>query len=193
MSGIRFKWTYYRRKRSLRRLCFYTCLSVILFTRRGVCLSAWWDSRPPQERAPPRSRHPPPWNRQPSAAATPPPHRAASLPPSRHPPEQTPPPRTACWEIRATSGRYTVLLECIFVYINIYPRCLFLRKTRMHSSRMRTARGCLPKGASTTPPILLGSTYPSPAPLHAGIHRPLWTDTHTPVKTLPFLNNCCGR
>ena len=35
------------RKRSLRSLCFYTCLSVILFTGvGGVCLSAYWDTSP---------------------------------------------------------------------------------------------------------------------------------------------------
>ena len=39
------------RKRSLRRLCFYTCLSVILFTG-GVCLSACWDTPPPTKETP---------------------------------------------------------------------------------------------------------------------------------------------
>ena len=34
------------RNRSLRRLCFYTCLSVIMFTG-GVCPSACWDAHPP--------------------------------------------------------------------------------------------------------------------------------------------------
>ena len=68
------------RKRSLRRLCFYTCLSVILFTW-GVCLSACWDSSPhPQEQTPlgadtPRSRHP--------GADTPSP--GADTPRSKHP------------------------------------------------------------------------------------------------------------
>ena len=47
------------RKQSLRRLCFYTCLSVILFTGGGVCLSACWDKPPhPGTRPPPQSRHP---------------------------------------------------------------------------------------------------------------------------------------
>ena len=45
----------------MRMLCFYTCLSVY---RRGVCLSACWDTTPPPEQTPPRpgrspgSRHP---------------------------------------------------------------------------------------------------------------------------------------
>ena len=47
------------RKRSLRRLCFYTCLSVILFTG-AVCLSACWDSRPPGGRHPPPQEQAPP-------------------------------------------------------------------------------------------------------------------------------------
>ena len=43
----------------LRRLCFYTCLSV----HRGVCLSACWDTNPrsrhpPREQAPPRAGTP---------------------------------------------------------------------------------------------------------------------------------------
>ena len=44
-----FAWVITVRKRSLRRLCFYTCLSVILFT--GICLSACW-TPPPQEQTP---------------------------------------------------------------------------------------------------------------------------------------------
>ena len=45
------------RKRSLRRLCFYTRLLVILFTG-GVCLSVCWDSRPPfQQQTPPQAVH----------------------------------------------------------------------------------------------------------------------------------------
>ena len=48
------------RKRSLRRLCFYTCLSVILFTG-GVWSIACWDTHPhlPGPEAPPWIRHTP--------------------------------------------------------------------------------------------------------------------------------------
>ena len=64
------------RKRSLRRLCFYTSLSIIMFTGE-VCLSACWDSRnSPWEQTPPLG---------------------AEFPPTSHPPL-----RSACWE----SGRY---------------------------------------------------------------------------------------
>ena len=65
----------------LRRLCFYRCLSV--HRGRGVCLSAWWDTHPPeqtplsrhpQEQTPPRSRHP-----------------REQTPLDQTPPEQTPP------------------------------------------------------------------------------------------------------
>ena len=45
------------RKQSLQRLCFYTCLSVILFTGGDVCLSACWDTHPPGQ-TPPLDRHP---------------------------------------------------------------------------------------------------------------------------------------
>ena len=51
-------------------------LSVILFTG-GVCLSACWDTTPPQHQSPPRSRHPP-------GPGTPP--GAGTPPRTRHPP-----------------------------------------------------------------------------------------------------------
>ena len=45
------------RKRSLRRFCFYTCLSVILFT--GGCLpQCILGYTPPGKQTPPGSRHP---------------------------------------------------------------------------------------------------------------------------------------
>ena len=71
-------------KRSLRSLCFYTCLSVILFTEGSVCLSACWDTHtpPPQNRPSPLEQTPPP----PSA------HPRSTQPPwSRPPLEQTSP------------------------------------------------------------------------------------------------------
>ena len=66
-------------------------LSVILF-RGSVCLSACWDTPPEQtprgSRQPPRSRH--------SLTAQ-----------SRHTPQGADTPHhSACWEIRAISGRY---------------------------------------------------------------------------------------
>ena len=90
------------RKRSLRRLCFYTCLSVILFTGGGgvypsmqlslswcegsiqVTSNAWWD----------RSHDTPPGQVHPPRAGTP--HWVGTPPPGS----------SVCWEIRATSGRY---------------------------------------------------------------------------------------
>ena len=65
-----------------------------------VCLSACWDTTPP-EQTPPGSRHPPreqtpPWSRHPPRADTPPKsrHPQSRHPQSRHthPREQTPPP-----------------------------------------------------------------------------------------------------
>ena len=76
------------RKRSLRRLCFYTCLSVILFTG-GMSASVhdgipWKQtplrSRPPWEADPHGNRHHPP----PLREADPP--RKQTPPGSRHPP-----------------------------------------------------------------------------------------------------------
>ena len=115
---------YYRpSKRSLQRLCFHRCLS--LHGWADVCSIACWDS--PPEQTPPRQQTPPEQTpTHPSRADTP---SGADTPTeqpplqSRHPPEQTPPradthpweqtpPKantplcSACWEIRATSGRY---------------------------------------------------------------------------------------
>ena len=81
-----------------------------IFTRvcdsvqRGVCLSALLGYPPPQEQTPGT----PPWEQQtppeadtPLGANTPPPCAADKTM------EQTPPGSSACWEIQATSGRYT--------------------------------------------------------------------------------------
>ena len=64
-------------KRSLRRLCFNTCLSVILFT--GGCLPQCMLG------------HTPPW---------------ADAPQEQTPPEAVTLLHSVCWEIRATSGQY---------------------------------------------------------------------------------------
>ena len=68
----------------LRRLCFYTCLSVILFTGGVSASIACWDTPPPPPPGP-KSRHlPPPLGPK---GRHPPPR-----PKGRHPPpEQTPP------------------------------------------------------------------------------------------------------
>ena len=80
------------RQRSLRRLCFYTCLSVILFTGRGVPGQVpsphWGQVHPP-------GRYP--------LAGTPP--GRYTLPPQIHPPGGTPP-ATVHAGIWSTSGRY---------------------------------------------------------------------------------------
>ena len=56
------------RKRSLRRLCFYTCLS--LCPQGGVCLSACWDTTPWDQTPPPGADSP--WTRYPPSEQTPP-------------------------------------------------------------------------------------------------------------------------
>ena len=76
------------RKQSLRRLCFYTCLSVILFTGEGEYLGRYtlWAGTPPGRYTPtlpsrytplgrytpPRSRYTPPWEGTPPSRYTPP-------------------------------------------------------------------------------------------------------------------------
>ena len=77
-------------KRSLRRLYFYTCLSVILFTGGGSAsvhvgtADSLWEHTPPGSRLPPGSRPP-----------------LGADPPGYYHPLHS-----ACWEIRPTSGRY---------------------------------------------------------------------------------------
>ena len=82
----------------LRRLCFYTCLSV---HRRGICLSACWDTpwdqalpkqTPPVGPGTPQTRHPP----------------RADTPQAQAPLEQTP-----SWNQTPPPPA----LECILVYI----------------------------------------------------------------------------
>ena len=120
-----FTSTFTARKRSFRRLCFYTCLSVILFTGWGVSASVHAGIHPlgqtPPEQTPP-GRHPPgryPLGRHPLGRH---PH------PGRHPPGQTapwemtpprsrlPPPPVQC--ILGDTGNklaVPILLECILV------------------------------------------------------------------------------
>ena len=65
----------------LRRLCFYTCVSV----HRGVCLSACWDTTCSRSRCPLTS---PPQNQAPSQDQTPP---GAGTPLQQGPRDQIPP------------------------------------------------------------------------------------------------------
>ena len=70
----------------------FSQVCVILFTGGGVCLSACWDTTPPQSRPsgsrhPPNSRHPPRNRHDPPQSR----HPWEQTPPgSRHPPQQTP-------------------------------------------------------------------------------------------------------
>ena len=104
------------RKRSLRRLCFYTCLSVC--PQRGVCPSACCDAHTPGPEAgtPPRPEAGSPQNQR-----------------------QAPPPREQCM-LRDTGNKRAVriLLECILVKDSLRTlirKCLtFVDKTLHHMS-----------------------------------------------------------
>ena len=96
------------RKRSLRRLCFYTCQSVILFTGRGVCLSACWDSKPP--------------GADPPGADTPQEQTPLEqTPPGTDTPAQadTPPPAQCMLGDTANKWAVRILLECILVVYRV--------------------------------------------------------------------------
>ena len=88
------------RKRSLRRLCFYTCLSVILFTG-GLSASVHTGIHPPADTPLPRSRPSP---------------GADTTSPSPFPGSRTPL-QSACWEIQVTSGRYASYWNAYFCSI----------------------------------------------------------------------------
>ena len=100
------------RKRSLRRLCFYTCLSVILFT--GGCLPQCMLGYTP----PPRPEADTPWDQRqiPSGSRHP-------LPRSRHPPLHS-----ACWEIRSTSGRYASYWNA-YLFQNIISKSILIKRS----------------------------------------------------------------
>ena len=72
--------------------------------------------------------------------------------------------------------------------------------TRMHSSRMRTVR-CSGRWGGVWGGVCLGGCMPRGGCLPRGggdclgvdVHLPLWTESQTGVKTLPFRNFVCGR
>ena len=117
-------------KRSLRRLCFYTCLSVILFTE-GVCLNVCWDTLP-ETMHPPRSTPTPGPGTPLGPDSTHPrskhPSRADNPPVSRHPltgpgtPSGADTPSAQCM-LGDTVNKWAVciLLECNLVFLYCYP------------------------------------------------------------------------
>ena len=115
------------RKRSLRRLCFYTCLSFCSGGGERLYPSMQWVRQTPGRQTPQEeTRKTPPWRNQedPPQEDTPrktdPPGRNQEDPPMKKPgrppqedtprktdlPQEDPPQSSACWEIRATSRRY---------------------------------------------------------------------------------------
>ena len=98
---------------------------MIPFTGGGVCLSACWDTTPPARRPPwqgdPPARRPPPARQTPPGNETP---LGKADPPSK----ETLPLRSACWEIRSTSGRYASYWNAILVAVSVNAT-LNLRRT----------------------------------------------------------------
>ena len=114
------------RKRSLRRLCFYTCLSVILFTGGEV----------PGQVHPP-GRYTPPWaGTHPPRAGTPPDRYTplgrytplAGTPPRQvHPLADTPTPEQCMLGDTGNKRAVRILLECILVFINFTHKVFWNR------------------------------------------------------------------
>ena len=85
----------------------------------GVCLSACWDTHPP-EQTPPGSRHPNPPGRRPPPDQAPP--RSRHPPRTRHPPQQeTRPPLVRRLQHTVNERPVHILLECILVYVLFFP------------------------------------------------------------------------
>ena len=96
----------------------YVFTRVCDSVHRGVCLSACWDTHPPgpdqtpQEQTPSRTRPPPgpdPLQDQTTPRSRPPGARSPfsrPTPRTSQCPTRSRPPSSACWEIRATTGRY---------------------------------------------------------------------------------------
>ena len=115
------------------RLCFYTCL--------------WFCSQGGLRQTSPRTRHPPaaPWEQTPSDQA-PPQTRHTPVPWEQTPPDQAPPSqRSACWEMRTTSGRYAsywnailYLVYCSSVKINLFV--FFISRTSKQTKRIWMCR-----------------------------------------------------
>ena len=119
-------------KQSLRRLCFYTCLSVILFTGGST-----WAGTPPGTRytppvpGTPRDQvHPqagtPLWPGTPPGPDTPPPGTRYTPWDQVHPPDQVPPEQCMLGDT-GNKRAVRILLECILVEIlfleDISPFC----------------------------------------------------------------------
>ena len=166
-NSSRVQYYFTARKRSLRRLCFYTCLSFCPQGGLPHCMLGYhtpWQGDPLARRAPwhghllagqtlpgketPLARQTPPARKTPWQGD--PPGRADPLTPrqGRHPPGKAAPlarrpslamrppsPRSACWEIRSTSGRYAsywnaILLNKLFTcglflqFLNLIPHSI---------------------------------------------------------------------
>ena len=100
------------RKRSLWRLCFYTCLSVILLTGGGGCGGSTQAGTPPWAGTPhwagtPPGQVQPPGRYTPWAGTAPTPRQV-------HSPGQVHPPGNACWDT-VNKRAERILLESILV------------------------------------------------------------------------------
>ena len=102
------------RKGSMRRLCFYTCLSVPGgWVGLPQCMLGYQPLLARQ--TPLTGKADPPWlARQTSLAGK------ADPPWQGNPPARQTPLRSACWEIRSTSGRYASYWNAILVHNIIF-------------------------------------------------------------------------
>ena len=98
----------------------------------GVCLSACWDTPPPDQAPPPRSRHhhpprtrhpPPPRSRHPPGPGTLPPGADTTTPgPDTPPRDQAPPPPGSRLQHTVNERPVRILLECILVQSMLLER-----------------------------------------------------------------------
>ena len=123
------------RKRSLRRVCFYTCLSVILFTGGGQYLGRY----PPGLGTPPRRTRYTPWDqvhppgRYPLGPGTPPPPGPGT------PPLQVPPKQCMLGDT-GNKRAVRILLECILVQFTLKIKSTLFGKLVENWSMLRGSK-----------------------------------------------------
>ena len=107
-------------KRSLQRLCFYTCLSVHGGEYRYTSQAGTPHS--PRQVHSPGQVHPTSWAGTPPSRYTP----QTGTPGAGTPPHPLPSPgSSACWEIRATSGRYAYYWNAFLLILRAMGLVLF--------------------------------------------------------------------
>ena len=135
-----FRWLYYRPQRSWAKVIFSQACVKNSVHRGGVCLSACWDTPPPQDQAdPPQDQADTPGSRRPpqtsqadphqdQADTSPGPARQTPSPgPGKPPPPDQPgrhPPPASRLQHTVNERPVRILLECILVKLFVHRQLI---------------------------------------------------------------------